>query len=695
MRGVDINPANLYKKLKHSFEEKKTDELLLIDTEAGKNLSKGGFKGLISGLGAPDYARQTLNGFLGLKGIGQTLIGSRARADEHSKAAEELEKKIKDLEIQRESGGNVDGALGLLDGTIIQLSKELNGLESNLRKYDSALENLSQERVTVGDQIKSLEEKEAKGQLDLRGKRNLDDLRDRKEDLDQRMTMEEGKLSGIPEVMALRTQIDRKKTDLQDIEGDRDRFKTIKDKETKAQMAKDIINVQLGKVKSQLDLINRGELSGSLRGKRDNEIMELDQRIARYDSDLQNPMLNNEQRQVLNTEKQTLINERSELVKYKPRTNEEEESLKKEKIKLEKQQGSLSKLQQKVEIKPYIDEAERDKLEKEIVEIERQAKAERAQADRIAKFIPRDLSAERGWRSLISEKQRNIDTDNEEELVSLAQAAITKKDPVEAAAVLLQAAHVGHLNELLNGIKSPLAGKNDDTGSSYKKGEVFDASLEGFHNFMDAIFNKHLGVSRQTTLSLQDDASRIAQEINHWVFSQAVGNRNGALYQRDDKLQQTRVAIEQSKADPETLIRRGNRLAWMEEKMIDKTDPDKGRISRMLPTGIAFFSDHFSSIIPQFDRMRFNKNLAYNLTAPQNLSLLRSLSTEMSLGVRSEFNRFLDLLNNYAGKSEEGKDPRKRASDYVERGERVRRQAGGGNNNNNNNNKKNIYSNTK
>ena len=88
--------------------------------------------------------------------------------------------------------------------------------------------------------------------------------------------------------------------------------------------------------------------------------------------------------------------------------NEEEESLKKEKIKLEKQQGSLSKLQQKVEIKPYIDEAERDKLEKEIVEIERQAKAERAQADRIAKFIPRDLSAERGWRSLISEKQRYI-----------------------------------------------------------------------------------------------------------------------------------------------------------------------------------------------------------------------------------------------------------------------------------------------
>lgn len=232
--------------------------------------------------------------------------------------------------------------------------------------------------------------------------------------------------------------------------------------------------------------------------------------------------------------------------------------------KLESLRGNTVTPEQKYQALKAIEDAHEAGLKEMIVDGEKvnyKDKKEKLteRSRRTAPLI--DPERQAAQRTLLQEKLKHLDTDNEAELRALFRDAIEIKDGVQALAVLLQSSKVGHLNEMMNELG-------------------YDASGEGWKDMMQEVFIKggkisqkpgrktqglgNLGMDDQLVLGTAADASRAAKGVNHWAFAEAVNSKHGRFSWYNEPERQERLFIEASKVDFRGLLRNGNRLAFGE-----------------------------------------------------------------------------------------------------------------------------------
>ncbi|MDD5341761.1 MAG: hypothetical protein PHI73_00265 [Patescibacteria group bacterium] len=302
-------------------------------------------------------------------------------------------------------------------------------------------------------------------------------------------------------------------------------------------------------------------------------------------------------------------------------------------------------------------------------------------------YAPRDTLYQQMRRIKDEEERKKYPTNVADELIDSFNGAMARGDADAARGIFLQAAKVGHENELCNygpaattnyyhhrgdaarGIagegvmnendmrayikkheltKEQIEKQFDNKGNPFAEvGDHFEYSQRGLSAFVQEAFVRQLGQDKQTAFGLQSDVSKIAYETGHDGIIEGVGSRRGKFFQRATDDQQTRSKIEQSKMDFENHMRRSSRLSPCDEFLYDPKDPSKGRYSRFNQAGASMFVEKFPAISSLIGKERYNANAAahlvrYNmdlLTGPLREMTERTLKSEAE--TRSTLERYL------------------------------------------------------
>jgi hypothetical protein len=284
--------------------------------------------------------------------------------------------------------------------------------------------------------------------------------------------------------------------------------------------------------------------------------------------------------------------------------------------------------------------AERASLNEQ-AENEEKKKAELIkERNRMEAFIPQDYYALRDARAKIHEEAGKIDTDNEDELMTLLRNAKANGDKFLAAGIVQHAAQVGHLNEMVNEFGIPGQDQTDQNG---------------FNAFINKNFVGELGMNKQWAYAFQNNLSDIAQGINHWSLAQSVGVAGGKYYQRDLAEQQARVFIESSKKDSEYRLRNANRLGgWFTEHWRDPHDHEQGREAQLNEFGLYEIKNGLKGLVELVGRNRMNPNVMLNLWTNENRRLLRGMRQTLSAPQQKLYDQLEELIRSKIG------EPRRR-----------------------------------
>ena len=227
--------------------------------------------------------------------------------------------------------------------------------------------------------------------------------------------------------------------------------------------------------------------------------------------------------------------------------------------------------------------------------------------------------ADREREKLIREEQSKLGgIDNEEQLIDAFNNSIANDDKMAAAAIMLQAAKVGHLNEI---IQSQTSNKEvyakDDEGNDIrdqiviKKGQKLRQGQYGFNELINQVLIGKLGMDQQQAYALQSDASSLAKTVGHFNLAESVGTKNGLFVQRKAGEQRARARGEIRKTDMESSLRQRNRLAWGDEEV----DENGNRQFKLNELGLDNFLEWADGIKLEIERGRFQKNAAMNIAS--------------------------------------------------------------------------------
>lgn len=253
---------------------------------------------------------------------------------------------------------------------------------------------------------------------------------------------------------------------------------------------------------------------------------------------------------------------------------------------------------------------ENDKAEKR-----KQLDYERKRKESSIGFQAQDFEARNEWRTATSKSQQNVRTSNEFELVRLFSSAMANKDRSMAAAVLMQASEVGHLNELLEGT----------TGNDDKK---YNATATDFNRFVNEQLIGKLGMSQQMAYMTQNDAAEKAQKGRHWIFSQTNEmDGQGNWTQRNAHTQEAAATIEMAKVNPQTAARETGRFGYFNEVINEQGE----RQTQWTAMGVQNLR---RSAVQFFDGLRTdtNKSAIEHMAAPQNIEITMQIIRDIAGG---------------------------------------------------------------
>lgn len=226
--------------------------------------------------------------------------------------------------------------------------------------------------------------------------------------------------------------------------------------------------------------------------------------------------------------------------------------------------------------------------------------------------------ADRERDALISQTQQKLgNTNNEDMLKELFNNAIANKDREAAAAIMLHAARVGHLNEMIH---SQRAQENvtekyiDENGDKKERilirtGEKFHQSGYGLSAMVNQILVKKLGMSDQQAYAVQADASMLAKSVGHFNMAETITSVNGRLKQLSEEEHLARASGERRKVPPRRYFSDFNRIAHGTE-----IEPEEGaRTFKINDLGFKNFLENAGTYKNLLYRNEFNKNAAMNI----------------------------------------------------------------------------------
>ncbi|MEA3463815.1 MAG: hypothetical protein U9R14_01955 [Patescibacteria group bacterium] len=89
VKGFDLAPTRMYKRITEGLADEKRKEIDKMSSAAGESMKKGGFRGLLSSLSSPSFAKEVLDGPFALRGIKRVWQGG---ADMYGNELEETSK---------------------------------------------------------------------------------------------------------------------------------------------------------------------------------------------------------------------------------------------------------------------------------------------------------------------------------------------------------------------------------------------------------------------------------------------------------------------------------------------------------------------------------------------------------------------------------------------------------------------------
>jgi hypothetical protein len=274
-------------------------------------------------------------------------------------------------------------------------------------------------------------------------------------------------------------------------------------------------------------------------------------------------------------------------------------------------------------------------------------------------FSVKDLEGQAKIRASISEAGKNVNSENEDELVADFQGALAENNMSLAAAIAKQIFKVGGGNALLGkfGYNVRAGLTEEETKKLKTEGRADEIKKSrGLNDFMRDIFRDKLKMSESTMLALQSDISETAKNINHDYAASTISvNRQGRLHQVTESEQAANLDNETSKGDIETIIRKGNRLKYGAEDVMTKE-------FKWSESGLMFFAQNMRSVLKEINGNRFNRSAAKKISETGAIKVLEDYLADLQRsGVEFKNNEgkiitdvkadFIDKLKAYASSS--------------------------------------------
>ncbi len=251
--------------------------------------------------------------------------------------------------------------------------------------------------------------------------------------------------------------------------------------------------------------------------------------------------------------------------------------------------------------------------ENEKVDMRKKLADERKRKEASVAFQAQDFEARAEWRTATLKAQQNVRTKNEYELVRLFSSAMANKDRSMAAAVLMQASEVGHLNELLMGTKD-------------KDGKKYNANATDFNRFVNEQLIGNLGMSQQQAYMTQNDASEKAQAARHWIFAQTNEmDSQGNWTQRDAATQEAAASIEMAKVNPQSAARETGRFGYFTEVLNEQGE----RQTQWTAIGVQQLKRVAGQFFAGLDTDT-NKSTIEHMAAPQNIDVTMKIIDDIA-----------------------------------------------------------------
>lgn len=258
----------------------------------------------------------------------------------------------------------------------------------------------------------------------------------------------------------------------------------------------------------------------------------------------------------------------------------------------------------------------------------RQSKKELDKANADYKMVQAPINYEerRHHRHEIDDARKNITTDNSEELVSIFQSAVGRKQNGEAGAAMLRLAETANLNELMKAFKCR-------------------SDAQGLQDFTKKILIGKLGMTHEQAMMVANDASYKAEGVNHWMSARAMGIDEHGNYEwkkESDRLKE--IAAEIAKIDPGYIVKKFNRLAYGTERY-DKNDEFElgdfgayliGQLGGLPAAG----QKDGNAIERAMGRNEFVRNVAFNVNVQSAQEKIKS-SVELEYGKDSPEYQYL------------------------------------------------------
>ncbi|MFH1366967.1 MAG: hypothetical protein ABIH38_03180 [Patescibacteria group bacterium] len=576
--GIGLSPKRIWKGIQEAREKKTRDREIVGQGRAGQMLQKGGVLGTIGGmLGAP---RDSAEAFLGWRGVFNRLPRSLMGGDTRVKGIQaEIDKENGKVEEIEKKGGFYT------HDEHKKMQDEKKDKEGDMKALDEFINNKSN---TLDPNSMSQELKKGFSAALMENIRRLPEM--------IKSWRDEAKTKDKPE--------EKSKLNERAMEAEKLHAELSKKYAPQIKISEDI-----DKEKQAIaEAIKMGGTDGNDRQKRARE------KMTQLQGDLANSL--------------------TAPITLDPKWNFTEDWRGDMAEEHKKMQDEVKELDVKLATNPVSPE-DKKSHEEEMKKI--RDNISRLEDKKVGAMGPQAFYSLRARRLLEREEMNKLDTTNEDELIYMFKDALKNKDRIRANGVLMQSARVGHLNEILNATqykedRSVTAEEAAKGWEAKQKGLYFDSNQQGLTDFMKQIVMKQLGSPTQEALALQNDLSNMAENIDHWTFGQSVGVKNGRYRARDPHEQEARNMIEMAKRDPETIIRRSNRLGYGGERIDPKTGKRFHIVGGM---GLALLMNNWQGILNNFPRNRYNKSAAQHLSSDANTIILKQLALTLDNNMKN------------------------------------------------------------
>jgi hypothetical protein len=228
----------------------------------------------------------------------------------------------------------------------------------------------------------------------------------------------------------------------------------------------------------------------------------------------------------------------------------------------------------------------------------------------IYKYQVTDFKGRQVNRAAIAEEMKNVDSDDEDELLGIYDQAMARGKANLAAGIAKKLGKIGGFNSLLEQQGYQVrTGFNEDEAEKFKKehGEKAYLDNRGFMDFMRDNFRDKLGMSEQNMLVLESDLGVIGEGNSHNYLRKTVGIKNGLLYQRTSDDAHRHETAESLKKESEKEVRNQNRLEYGSENINTK-------LFEWSNNGLVKFIARLDIIAKEIGANRFNDNAAAKIT---------------------------------------------------------------------------------